>query len=300
MIQINNLSFQYGKKQAVFERLDMEMKAGYIYGLLGENGVGKTTLLRLLAGLRFPTRGSIRVAGFEPGARKKEFLSQVYYLPDVVNAVPLSLNAYAAQMAPFYPDFDHEQFARYISEFNINPDTKLSQSSHGQQKKAMMCFALACNTKLILLDEPTNGMDIPSKGIFRRLIAQAATDEKCFVISTHQVRDLENLIDPIIILEHNQVLLNNTVEEITGKLWFGRVPEKSDHDLYREECVGGYAIVGYNDKGESSRLDVEMLFNAAIRNKGLFKRMFIDEIQKKHSSFADEIKRKLPDIPEKF
>ncbi|MDE6493054.1 MAG: ABC transporter ATP-binding protein [Bacteroidales bacterium] len=294
MIEIKDLSFRYGKYYTVFDRLNLNLKAGYIYGLLGENGVGKTTLLRMLAGLRFPDEGSIHVMGHEPRRRNAEFLSDVYYLPEVINPVKLSLNEYVKLYAPFYPRFSHEQLAYYISGFGINPVQKIAQSSHGQQKKAMMCFALACNTRLLLMDEPTNGMDIPSKSIFRRLIASTAADDKCIVISTHQVRDLENLIDPIIILEKNRILLNNSVEEITRKLWFGRSPEKSDKDLYREESIGGYNIVGYNDRQEETKMDIEMLFNAAIQNKTLFKRMFIDEQDpSRRSDFADEMQKRL-------
>lgn len=274
MITINDLSFSYNKHNSVFERLNMEMKPGCIYGLLGENGVGKTTLLRLLCGLRFPERGTIHVHQYEPRNRQAEFLQDVYYMPEVIEAVAMSIKDFASATSPFYPRFSQSDFENYLQEFNIDPLKKLSQSSHGQQKKAMMCFALACNTQLLLLDEPTNGMDIPSKGIFRRLIARAASDEKCFVISTHQVRDLENLIDPIIILENNQVLLNNTIEEITGKLWFGIQSEKRDADLYREEAIGGYSVVRLNEDREDTKVNIEMLFNAAIENKEMFKRLF--------------------------
>lgn len=275
MIRISNLSFSYNKHSSVFDRLNMELKPGCIYGLLGENGVGKTTLLRLLCGLRFPDRGKITVNGYEPRKRQAEFLQDVYYMPEVIEPIKMSIKDFAKYTAPFYPRFSQENFQHYLDEFNIDPDKKLSQSSHGQQKKAMMCFALACNTRLLLLDEPTNGMDIPSKGIFRRLIAQAADDDKCFIISTHQVRDLENLIDPIIILEYNQVLLNNSIEEITSKLWFGIQSSKSDADLYREDAIGGYSVVRLNDEQEETKVNVEMLFNAAIGNKELFKRLFI-------------------------
>lgn len=300
MIEIKDLSFRYGKHNTVFEQLNMNLKAGYIYGLLGENGVGKTTLLRMLAGLRFPNEGSIHVMGHEPRHRSPEFLSEMYYLPEVLAPVNLTLNEYVKLYAPFYPRFSHEQLAHYISALGINPSKKIAKSSHGQQKKAMVCFALACNTRLLLMDEPTNGMDIPSKGIFRHLIASAADDSKCFVISTHQVRDLENLIDPIIILEQNRILLNNTLEEITRKLWFGRKSEKSDKDLYREETVGGYNVVGYNEEHEESKVDVEMLFNAAIQNKGLFKRMFIDEQNPQlRADFTDEMQKRFKDDTER-
>ncbi|MEG1497872.1 MAG: ATP-binding cassette domain-containing protein [Bacteroidales bacterium] len=276
MIEVKNLSFKYDSKIGIFESLHLDFQAGNIYGLLGENGVGKTTFLRLLSGLLFPNTGTIEVMGFTPQKRQPSFLEQIYYLPEVPEAPSVTFRYFVKRNAPFYPNFSQEQLLYYMEEFGVNLDKKLSKNSHGQHKKAMISFALACNTPILLLDEPTNGLDIPSKGIFRRIISRASNENKCFIISTHQVRDLENMIDPIVILEQNQILLNNSIEEITNKLWFGVHSEKRDTDLYVEEAIGGYAVVGMNVQKEESKVNIEMLFNAAIQNKQLFKRLFIE------------------------
>lgn len=275
MIEIQNVCFGYGKYANVFNGIEMQLKAGNIYGLLGENGVGKTTFLRLVAGLLFPKEGKIFVNGLEPKKRQANFLKDIYYLPETFLAPKLSADEYAFTRGAFYPNYNSDAFQSYLHEFGLNSRKKISDCSHGQQKKTMIAFALACNTPLLLLDEPTNGLDIPSKASFRKLIAQTATEEKCIVISTHQVRDLENLIDPIVILEYNQILLNNSVEEITKKLKFGIHDTKNDLCLYSEPALGGYYTVEMNHDGVESKINIEMLFNAAIQNKDLFKKIFL-------------------------
>ncbi|MDR2010658.1 MAG: ABC transporter ATP-binding protein [Bacteroidales bacterium] len=276
LIKINNLSFRYGKKNHVFDSLNIEFKAGNIYGLLGENGVGKTTLLRLISGLLFPVNGNIEVMGNTPGKREPGFLEEIYYLPEVFNSPPITLEEYAKINKLFYPKFNDEQFRYYVNELGVDQSKKLSKMSYGQQKKAIIAFALSCNTSLLLLDEPTNGLDIPSKTVFRRLIAGNIDLNKCFIISTHQVRDLENMIDPIVILEQNQILLNNSIEDITKHLWFGIRQHKSEHTFYAEDALGGYNLVERNTTGEDSKVNIEMLFNSAICNKKLYKEIFIN------------------------
>ncbi|MEG1762183.1 MAG: ABC transporter ATP-binding protein [Bacteroidales bacterium] len=277
MIEIQNVCFGYGKYANVFNGISMQLKAGNIYGLLGENGVGKTTFLRLVSGLLFPKEGSIRVNGFEPKKRKADFLKDIFYVPETFVAPKLSCNEYASTRGVFYPHYNAEQFHTYLHEFGVEANKKIAECSHGQQKKIMIAFALACNTPLLLMDEPTNGLDIPSKASFRKLIAQIATEDKCIVISTHQVRDLENLIDPIVILEYNQILLNNSLEEITKKLKFGIHETKNDLCLYSEPALGGYYMVEMNHDGTESKVNIEMLFNAAIQNKDLFKKLFLNK-----------------------
>lgn len=276
MINIQNLNFRYCKRGYVFETLNLEFKTGCIYGLLGENGVGKTTLLRLMSGLLFPNQGTITVNKFTPRKREAQFLEDTYYLPEVFNVPPISLNKYAKIYKTFYPKFSYEQFVSYTNAMGLDSAKTISKMSYGQQKKATIAFALACNTTFLFMDEPTNGLDIPSKTIFRSLIAKSANEDKCIIISTHQVRDLENLIDPIVILEQNQILLNNNMDQITQKLWFGIREKKNENTLYAEEALGGYAVVELNSAKAESKVNVEMLFNAAIQNKKLFKEIFMN------------------------
>lgn len=275
MIEINSVSFRYGKGAMVLEHLDLQLKPGSIYGLLGENGVGKTTLLKMMAGLLFPNEGQIRVLGFEPRRREAAFLQQVYFLPDSPQVEEISLDRYVKLNACLYPNFSEEDLRRYVAVLEVDSTRAMHKLSFGQQKKAMLAFALACNTPVLLMDEPTNGLDIPSKGQLRRLIASAATDDKCFVISTHQVRDLEQLIDPIVIMERQRVLLNNSMEEIGERLWFGVAAEKPANCLYAEPALGGmYVVTPRTEDMPDSKVQLEALFNAAIANRGYFQETF--------------------------
>jgi ABC-2 type transport system ATP-binding protein len=274
MIAIENMSFWYKEKSKVFDSLTMELEPGKIYGLLGENGVGKTTFLRIMAGLLFPKTGTCEVLDYTPGKRSPGFLSKIFYLPEEFMVSHQKADDYARNVGPFYPNFEYNQYATLMQEFGVDGGKKLHEMSFGQKKKAMISLALACNTELLLLDEPTNGLDIPSKTVFRRVVARAADENKCIIISTHQVRDLEFLIDPIVILERNNVLLNQSVEDITRKLKFAVVSKVPKDALYSEPMMGGFGVVIPNTDGEESKVNIELLFNAAIANRKRFAEWF--------------------------
>ena len=273
MINITNLSFNYKSNLPIFNNVSFSLRNG-IYGLLGENGVGKTTLLHIISGLRFSKNGNCRVLNYESAYRKPAMLSQLYFLPEEFQTPSMSVETYAKYNAVFYPNFSKEQFSFYLSEFQVDREKNMMEMSFGQRKKAMIAFALALNTPIVLLDEPTNGLDIPSKAQFRRILSSLFTEDKCVIISTHQVRDLENLIDPIIILDQNQVLINNTVEEITEKLYFSYTSSKPHEALYTEQILQGYSSVQINENQKESILNIEALFNAAISNKAKMRELF--------------------------
>ncbi len=273
MIDLKDLEFSYTRKKPLFEGIDLSMKAGNIYGLLGKNGVGKTTLLNLMCGLIFPKGGECTVMEYKPMERKVGFLSNLFYVPDEINLPAMKLKDFVRVNKPFYPNFSEELLERYLTEFEVSEEDNLARLSHGQKKKAYIAFALACQTKLLLMDEPTNGLDIPSKSTFRKLMASVATEERCIVISTHQVRDLDNLIDAVVVMDNSRVLLQGTMDEITEKLTF-RALEKEDQPLYEESGIQGRWGVVENTKGEFSKVDMELLFNAVIGNKEAIKRIF--------------------------
>ncbi|MBC7689365.1 MAG: ABC transporter ATP-binding protein, partial [Aquabacterium sp.] len=223
MIQINNLSFGYDKKKLLYEGLSLNIEPGSIYGLLGKNGAGKSTLLKNMIGLLFPTKGSIAVNGFTPKKRLPSFLETIYFIPEEVYVPPLTVSNYMKLFSPFYPHFDEAKFATYLEQLDVKDKGKLNTLSFGQQKKFIIAFALACNTKVLLLDEPTNGLDIPSKIRFRKLISAVFSEDKMIFISTHQIRDLDNLIDKVIIVDNGQLLLNASISDIADKLCFKSV-----------------------------------------------------------------------------
>ena len=273
MIEIKDLAFSYGKTP-ILKSITTTLEEGRIYGLLGENGVGKTTLLTLLCGLKKVCSGSITTDGENPFDRTPTLLQNQFYLPDEVLPVAMKAECFAKERGAFWPDYDHSKFLEIMKEFENDPAKKMNQMSAGQLKKTYISLALACGCKYIFMDEPTNGLDIPSKTQFRSAIMKYTSDDSTIVISTHQVRDLENIIDPIIILDRQDVLLNATVEEITSKLYFDYGTQLHPESIYSEQLPGGFIQVYPNTTGEDSKINVEALFNAAHKNKELIKGMF--------------------------
>ncbi len=273
MIEIKDLQFSYKKSFPIFHNVSLRMQSG-VYGLLGENGVGKSTLLRLIAGLRFPTAGSCQIDGVDTHLREPETLEKVFFLPEVMELPSVTVEQFVGRHAPFYSNFNRAEFEQYLQEFNIVTDRKLNEMSYGQRKKVMIAYGLALNTPYVLMDEPTNGLDIPSKSQFRKVISSASHQDRCIVISTHQVRDLETLIDPIIILNSREVLLNHSVREITEKLVFDMGETAPQNALYAESVPAGWAYVAPNTTGEVTHLNLELLFNAATSSRKEFKTIF--------------------------
>lgn len=273
MIEIKDLAFSYGKTP-ILKSITTTLEEGRIYGLLGENGVGKTTLLTLLCGLKKVCSGSITTDGENPFDRTPTLLQNQFYLPDEVLPVAMKAECFAKERGAFWPDYDHSKFLEIMKEFENDPAKKMNQMSAGQLKKTYISLALACGCKYIFMDEPTNGLDIPSKTQFRSAIMKYTSDDSTIVISTHQVRDLENIIDPIIILDRQDVLLNASVEEITSKLYFDYGTQLHPESLYSEQLPGGFIQVRPNTTGEDSKINVEALFNAVHKNKELIKGMF--------------------------
>ena len=282
MITINNLDFSY-KNVTVFRNISLEFKEGCVYGLLGENGVGKTTLLKLMSGLQSPVSGTVSIDDFIPSERNPYFLQKIFYLPEEVITDDTTPEKFINKLGVFYPCYDHSYFLVLMKELEVDATRKFSALSYGQKKKAFLACALSLRTDYLLLDEPTNGLDIPSKAKFRKVILQHGTDAvgmdaashvPTIIISTHQVKDVENLIDPIVILDHDEVLLNATFEEISKKLYFEYGSEKSDEALYSEMMPGGYINVHHNKFGMESQVNVEALFNAVRNNKKRIKEIF--------------------------
>lgn len=273
MITINTLDFSY-KNVAVFKNISLNFKRGNVYGLLGENGVGKTTLLKLICGLQHPTAGTCTIDEFVPSERNPYFLQNIFFLPEEVITDDTTPEKFVKKLGVFYPRYDHEYFLNLMNELEVDATKKFDTLSYGQKKKALLACALSLRTDYLLLDEPTNGLDIPSKALFRKVILQHCTDETTVIISTHQVKDVENLIDPIVILDHDEVLLNATFEEISSKLYFEYGAEKSDDALYSEMMPGGYINVLPNNFEMESKVNVEALFNAVRNNKKKIKEIF--------------------------
>ena len=268
MISIKNLSFFYQKKEPLFESLDIELKPGNIYGLLGKNGAGKTTLMKLISGLLFPKLGSIDFFGHLPQKRTPDFLADIFFLPEEFFLPDLTINKFISLYHKNYPKFNMDEFDKYLDSFELPLNSPLNNLSFGEKKRVIFSFGLATNCKLLLLDEPTNGLDIPSKTLFRKTLASSITDEKIIIVSTHVVRDVENLIDPIIIIDKGKIILNSELFDISQKISMEHhLTEPEGSKLYSEKVLGGYAVLTENNGETEKQIDIEILFNAIQSNK---------------------------------
>jgi ABC-2 type transport system ATP-binding protein len=263
MIDIKNLTFNYAKKHSpLFNELDCELQAGSIVGLLGKNGAGKTTLLKLMIGLLFPQQGDISILKHQPSKRQPSLLQDVFFVSEEFYLPSISINSYIRANAGFYPRFDRGLLLRLIKDFEL-PETKsLQKLSYGQKKKFLISFALATKCRLLVLDEPTNGLDIPSKSIFRKVLAGSLDEDQLVIISTHQVKDVENLIDKVLMLDNGKFIMQKDLYEIASQLNFSTVSSaEGEHVLYSEMVPGGFRIISPQIDG-SSNVDIELLFNA--------------------------------------
>lgn len=277
MIDIQHLSFRYSiARPEVFSDFSLSLDGGKVVGLLGKNGTGKSTLLYLLSGLLHPTRGNMLFNGIATRERRPETLSETFIVPEEFELPAMTMERYVSIKQPFYPRFNHELLRQNLEAFELPADVDLGQLSMGQKKKAYMSFALAAGTRLLLLDEPTNGLDIPSKAQFRKVVSQSMTPERTIIISTHQVRDVEMLVDHVIMLDGTCLLANNSTHDIRRRLVFEHRPagaELSDA-LYVEPTTGGSSVVTRNlteMADESTPIDLELLFNALLHDPSLMK-----------------------------
>lgn len=282
MIHIKDLSFEFKRGEPLFSALNLETTPGTIYGLFGLNGAGKTSLLKLMSGLLFAQSGTCEFSGVNVQHRRPATLNELYLLPEQFELPSMQAHDYVTLYAPFYPRFDGQQFLDLMAHFELKGDEELPTLSFGQQKKFMIAFALAANTRLLLLDEPTNGLDIPSKSQFRKALTMSSTDERCVIISTHQVRDLGQTMDHVIILHEGSVLLNAGLQDIMQHLSTVHLPEKeATRTLYAEPVLGGVkGIIRTADIEETQELefDMELFFNAAARRPDVIRKHIAEEV----------------------
>lgn len=277
MIRINNITFSYRRKaDDVLTNLSLSIEPGAIYGLLGLNGEGKSTLLHLMAGVLTPNAGNITIDDVDVRLRRPSTLSKLFIVPEEFSLPEISLENYVRINAPLYPNFNRDDMERYLKEFGLNSNINLKGLSMGQKKKVFISFALAANTPVMLMDEPTNGLDIPGKSTFRKVISMAASDDRTIIISTHQVRDIDKLLDHIIVMFNHKLLLNEPISEISRRLAFveSNDAELVEKALYCQLSVAGKSLVLPNDNDDDSEVNLETLFNLAIEKPEVITQLF--------------------------
>jgi ABC-2 type transport system ATP-binding protein len=283
MLTVNDITFSYRRKgQPVLKDFSLTVNAGGVYGLLGRNGVGKSTLLYLIAGALTPRKGEVLFKGFNTRLRLPETMADIFIVPEELYLPSIKLKEYVKANAPLYPSFSAEDMARNLETFGMTADVNLGRLSMGQKKKVFMSFALACNTSLLLMDEPTNGLDIPGKEAFRSFIAGSMTDERAIIISTHQVRDIDRLLDHVIIMDDTRVLLDSSMTGIAARLKFTTTnnPAVATEALLARPSIWGTEIVTPNDDGVETDVDIEMLFTLATTRPDETRRIFSTQNEK--------------------
>ncbi len=269
MIRMSGVSFAYGDKPPLFKDLNIALEPGNIYGLLGKNGAGKTTLLKIIAGALHADGGECLVFGEKPADRPPTLLRELFFIPEDFSVPAMRLDVFVSLYSPFYPRFDRAAFDACAGEFGLGKRERLTSLSFGQKKKFLIAFGLATNCRLLILDEPTNGLDIPSKRQFRKLVAGALTEDKSFIVSTHQVRDLETLIDPVVILDEGRIIFNHPLFDVSRRVAVSLVRVEPDPEsvVYAEKVLGGYSVLEENRDGRETNIDLELLFNAVTSSR---------------------------------
>lgn len=265
MLSFSNVSFTYGRRgKEVLSGLSLDFEENGIYGILGKNGTGKSTMLYLAAGLLRPKGGNVTAEGVPTQSRRPETLREIFLVPEEFDLPEVSLRTYVQLNAPFYPTFREDILARCLKSFELGDDLNIGRLSMGQKKKVYISFALAAGTKYLLMDEPTNGLDIPSKKVFREVIAREMSEERVMIISTHQVRDVEQLIDHVVIVNEGTVLLNASTAEIESRLRFEQRAVGSDLSdaLFVQQTMRGIELICPNSGNDETPIDLELLFNA--------------------------------------
>lgn len=278
MIDIQELHYSY-KKKKVFNGLTITFEAGNIYGLLGKNGTGKSTLFKNICGLLKPKNGQIKIFDCLASERKPSMLSKIFMLPEDFFVPPVKIIDFVNTLSPFYPNFSQTDFDNYVKEFDIPTTSRLDEMSMGQKKKALIAFSLATNTELLLMDEPTNGLDIVSKSQFKKVMSNVVSANKCIIISTHQVKDIENLVDKICVIDEGRILFNTSISEIGKKLTFNFSLQHSStaQVFYAEESLNGVNEVLLNTSENESKVDLEMLYKAIMLNPLEINNLFKNE-----------------------
>ena len=278
MIAFKDVCFSYRRNVPVLSNLSLQIEPGTVCGLLGRNGVGKSTMLYLTAGLLRPRSGQVLCNGYIPSDRQVNFLNDIFIVPEEFDLPPITLDEYVRINSVFYPKFNLDLMHSILEIFALPGNINLGALSLGQKKKAFLSFALACNTSILLLDEPTNGLDITSKRMFRAAITAAMTDDKTIIISTHQVYDVENILDHVVIADNNRILLNRPMIDIQTKLRFGYTqdPEQAKRALFSIPMPGGFNVVEFlDDPDRETEVNLETLFELTNSNPDLINQLFV-------------------------
>ena len=274
-LEMKNITKRFGGVKALTD-VSLKVEPGEIHALIGENGAGKSTLLYLMSGLLTPKSGKIMYHDTDVRRRLPITLQDMFLVPEEFELPPISLVSYVELNSQFYPRFSKEDMVKYLHYFEMEQDIDLGALSMGQKKKVFMSFALATHTSLLIMDEPTNGLDIPGKSQFRKFIASGMSDDRTIIISTHQVRDIDKILDHVVIMDNSHVLLDASTANICSKFLFVESDDRelTEAAIYTLPSIQGNFLMLPNTDDEESEINLELLFGAALTDPEKIKGMF--------------------------
>lgn len=225
LIRLHGLTKLYGSQRAL-DGVDLELGRGKIVGLLGPNGSGKTTMIKLLCGLLRPTAGEVLIDGAQPGPYTKSIIS---YLPDrMYFADWMKTSDLVDFFTDFYADFDRKKAAEMFSALNIRPGDRIKTMSKGTKEKVQLVLVMSRRAQLYLLDEPIAGVDPAARDFILSTILTNYNESGTVLISTHLIADVERVLDEAVFLQNGHVVRHDTVDHIR------ELEGKSVDQLFRE------------------------------------------------------------------
>lgn len=225
IIEINSLQKKYGSK-TVLDNISLSLESGTIVGLLGPNGCGKTSLIKILAGLINDYDGKVLINGFAPNEYTKALIS---YLPEKTYLAENNKAKYALDLfEDFYADFDRKKAEEMFKQFKLDPDQKIKSMSKGMQEKVQLILVMSRKAKIYLLDEPLGGLDPASRKAMLDIILNNYSEDAIVLLSTHLINDVERIFDRVIMVGNSKVLIDDTVDNIR------QTSGKSVQELFEE------------------------------------------------------------------
>lgn len=210
-IEIENLTKAFGSKVAL-DNVNLTLEKGQIVGLLGPNGSGKTTMIKILNGLLTPNSGEARINGMKPGVETKKVVA---YLPDR-NALPgyMTSKQLIAMYKDFFEDFDVSRAEGMLGELGVDINQEMSKMSKGTKEKLQLCLVMARRADVYLLDEPIGGVDPATRDYILKTIISNYNEDAVVIISTHLISDIESVLDDVIFLKEGRVVLHEPADMI--------------------------------------------------------------------------------------
>ncbi len=214
LLECKNLCKNYDEKQ-VLKDVNLKVSSGKIIGLLGKNGTGKTTLIKLINDLLTPTSGEVLIEGKKPGVESKEIIA---YLPERTYLDKgMTVKEAIKYFKEFYKSFDETKAYKLLKDLDLDENTKISKMSKGMQEKLQLILVMSRDAKLYILDEPLGGVDPATRDYILDTILSNFSEGASVIISTHLISDIERILDEVIFIDKGKIVLTSSADELRNK-----------------------------------------------------------------------------------